>query len=413
MALEDLVRSVTRGPVTRIVRRHLDDIAGLENLPLDEAFVLAPNHRSYFDHFVVQIVVGAVTGRPVWFLTKRESFERALPRIWARSWFGVPVDRGAPSPGVLKHVREVLDAGDALCVYPEGTRNEGEGLLPFLPGAFRFASSSDVAVVPVAITGTTDVLRRGDRWFRRGGHVRIAFGAPRRREPGSGSRAAAELLAEGTRRDVEDLLDALHRRPERDVEGAGIADAADHIVSRALDEQGRLPLHEVRRLATFLALLAATDRGRRAARSQSARVIGLLALRLPKSLRIVPALLVRHLVQGVLAQEPADRTANYLAGRWHLAVPRRLGGSSSEAVRAFERSAVASESGDLRALSGLVDALRAAGDREASQEVLRRMAAVERPLTAHDRRRRDRARELCDARPAPAASVLASPRERA
>ena len=178
MSAERLVRAFSGWFVTRQVIKHLASVEGLENLPAEVSFVLAPNHRSYFDHFVMAILVRAVTGRPVWFLTKRESFIGTLPRLWSKAWYGIPVDRENPNADTLRAVRAVFLRGDTLCVNPEGTRNIEEKLLPFHAGAFRFALAESAPIIPVAMTGTAEVLQKGDLWFRRGGKVRVVFGAP-------------------------------------------------------------------------------------------------------------------------------------------------------------------------------------------------------------------------------------------
>lgn len=373
---ETLVRDISGWFVTRQVMKHLVSVDGLENLPEEGSFVLAPNHRSYFDHFVMEVLVRAVTGRPVWFLTKRESFVHTLPRLWTTAWYGIPVDRNVPSPDTLRAVRAVLSSGDILCVYPEGTRNTGEDLLPFHAGAFRFALAADAPLIPVAMTGTADVLGKGDRWFRRRGIVRVVFGAPLRPESGVGKRVAAELLAQETRVAIGQLLAVAAEDGDtvtsRRTHTAG--SVLDERITDALDSNGRLARTDARRLKLLADLLRPMEPVRHHIATQRARLKGLAALRLPLPMQAVSALGVKRTVEQVLQRDPTHRDANYLLGRWHLAAPSVLGGSPHEAVRAFTNSVAASAVGDTRALVGLADAHLAAGDRDSAVAALQQAA---------------------------------------
>lgn len=377
MKAEQAVRVVSTWFVTRQVQKHLVSVEGLENLPETGSFVLAPNHRSYFDHFVMEILVQAVTGRPVWFLTKRESFVRRIPRLWSTAWYGIPVDRDAPSPDTLRAVRSVLTSGDILAVYPEGTRNTGDELLPFQAGAFRFALAAEVPILPVAMTGTSDVLEKGDQWFRRGGHVTVAFGGPLERTPGLGKRAAAEKLATDTRAAIEALLTDLSKQDSRlEDRAASAGRVLDDRITEALDNNGLLSREDAHRLKRLAQLLTPIERIGHDITTQRARLAGLSALRLPRPMQAIGAFSVKRRVEQVLAQDPDHKDANYLLGRWHLAAPALLGGSTTRAVGAFARSAAASEPGDTRALVGLADAHLAAGDRASAITALQQAVST-------------------------------------
>jgi len=377
MSAEGIVRDLSSRFVARQVRRHLVAVTGLEHLP-EGPFVLAPNHRSYFDHFVMEVIVRAATGRPVWFLTKRESFERPLSRLWTKAWYGIPVDRDTPSPETLRNVRGVLAGGDVLCVYPEGTRGSGQVLLPFRAGAFRFALAADVPVVPVALTGTADVLRKGERRFRRGGRVEVAFGAPLTRQVGLGKQAAAELLADQARTSVEHLLSLApqeHRDDSPD-RRAAVGTFLEQRITLALDAGGRLARADARRLQLLTRSLSRTEPVAHHVAAQRARLQGLAALGSPVPVRVLRASTVKRGVDQVLRHDPRHRVANYLLGRWHLGMPALLGGSARRAVDAFTVSAAASDPDDVRALVGLADAHAALGDHETAASILRAAAAA-------------------------------------
>lgn len=392
---ENTVRSVSHAFVAGRVRRHLRSVDGLEHLPATGPFVLAPNHRSYFDHFVMEILVSAVTGRPVWFLTKRESFDRTLPRLWTRAWYGIPVDRDAPAPDTLRTVKRVLTAGDVLCVYPEGTRNTDHVLLPFKSGAFRFALAADVPVIPVGITGTDEVLPKGRRWFRSSGRVHLVFGAPLVVDRSAGKQRAADEMAAEARRSIEDLVQ--RSKASRDLGAPHTAHEAaarllDARITGALDEHGQLSRSAHRRMRLLTSLLAPLETRPHHISVQRARLLGLRLLALPAVLRPLPARSVRRAAEAVLHHDPSHRDANYLLGRWHLSMPSALGGSPLMAVDAFLASTAASSPGDTRALAGLAEAYATLGRSDDLVRTLRALCDIGAEPGTRDAARVERAR---------------------
>lgn len=370
MRSEVVVRRISGAIVRRQLRTHLAGIDGLHHLPATGSFVLVPNHRSYFDHFVMELLVGAAVGRPVWFLTKQESFEGALSRVWTKAWYGIPVDRDRPSPATLRAIQTVFAADDVLCVYPEGTRNIADEMLPFQAGAFRFALTAGVPVIPVALTGTESVLPKGSRRFRRGGRVRVSFGEPILPDMSKGKQHAAQQLSADTRAAIIGLLST----------GCCAADdlattgAVDGFVTAALDSEGRLAVADERRLRFVLRLLSSSGVQSVDLEVQRARLRGLAILRRPAPLRALPALSVRRRLERVLRADPANSLANYLLARWHLAMPALLGGDTALAERLFTLSARTAPAGDTRALAGLAEVQLADGRVEAAQATLQRIA---------------------------------------
>ncbi len=412
MRADVIVRRVSAPMIHALVRRHLCDVVGLENLPTQGPFVLVPNHRSYFDHLVVETVVGFAVGRPVWFLTKRESFERRLSRVWTTAWYGIPVDREQPTPDTLRAVRRVIDAGEVLCVYPEGTRNTGGDLLPFHAGAFRFAVASAVPVIPVAMTGTDAVLPLGARWFRRRARARIAFGKPIVPDLRSGRADAAARLAVETRAAIVSMYTELgsdrvvaavrgfrivgrSARVHREW-GSRAARAFDELTSSALTPDGTLPRAAILRLRSLLALLHRIDPASHDLLAQRARLRGLVLVRMPLPLRILPSLVVLRGLRRVLRVDPDHAAANYLMGRWYLAMPATLGGGAARAEAAFRRSAESAKPGDTRALAALAELYAGAGRVGEALEALKRVADASVDGDARAEMRAERARARID-----------------
>jgi 1-acyl-sn-glycerol-3-phosphate acyltransferase len=144
---------------------------GREHLPRRGPLLFASNHRSFLDPFVI----GMLVRRPVYYMAKRELFERRW-LAWLLSGLGAfPVDRGAGDAAAMDTARAILARGDCVVVFPEGTRVRPGPLGRPRRGVGRLALETGVPVAPVAVIGTEDV-RRG--WRIRPRKVRIRAGAP-------------------------------------------------------------------------------------------------------------------------------------------------------------------------------------------------------------------------------------------
>ncbi|HEY3759346.1 MAG TPA: lysophospholipid acyltransferase family protein [Solirubrobacteraceae bacterium] len=144
---------------------------GSEHIPRSGPLLLAANHRSFLDPFVI----GALTRRPVYYVAKRELFARRW-QAWVLNALGAfPIDRGAADADAMATARAILRRGDCVVIFPEGTRVRSGPLGAPRRGIGRLALETGARVVPVALTGTEDV-RRG--WRIRPRKVRIRCGAP-------------------------------------------------------------------------------------------------------------------------------------------------------------------------------------------------------------------------------------------
>jgi glycerol-3-phosphate dehydrogenase (NAD(P)+) len=146
---------------------------GREHLPRSGPLLLASNHRSFLDPFVI----GTLVKRPVYYMAKRELFEKRW-QAWALNALGAfPVDRGAGDQDAMATARAILARGDCVVVFPEGTRTRPGPLGEPRRGIGRLALETGAPVVPVAVIGS-DQVRRG--WRIRPRKVRLRVGAPLR-----------------------------------------------------------------------------------------------------------------------------------------------------------------------------------------------------------------------------------------
>ncbi len=146
---------------------------GCEHLPRSGPLLLASNHRSFLDPFVI----GTLVRRPVYYMAKRELFEKRW-QAWVLNALGAfPVDRGAGDRDAMDTARAILARGDCVVIFPEGTRVRSSGLGEPRRGIGRLALETGAPVAPVAVIGS-DGVRRG--WRIRPRKVRLRVGRPLR-----------------------------------------------------------------------------------------------------------------------------------------------------------------------------------------------------------------------------------------
>jgi 1-acyl-sn-glycerol-3-phosphate acyltransferase len=113
--------------------------------------------------------------RPVYYMAKRELFEKRW-QAWVLNALGAfPVDRGAGDGEAMATARAILERGDCVVVFPEGTRIRSGGLADPKRGIGRLALETGAPVAPIAVLGSEHV-RKG--WLIRPRKVRVRAGRP-------------------------------------------------------------------------------------------------------------------------------------------------------------------------------------------------------------------------------------------
>ena len=144
---------------------------GREHVPQEGPVIFAANHRSFLDPFVI----GMLARRPIYFVAKRELFERPLVAWFLSALGAFPIDRGASDQDAMATAKAILERGDGLLIFPEGTRIRPGSLGRPKRGVGRLALETGAPVVPVAIFGS-EAVRRG--WRIRPHKIRVRAGRP-------------------------------------------------------------------------------------------------------------------------------------------------------------------------------------------------------------------------------------------
>lgn len=124
------------------------DIKERENVPDEGAYILASNHRYSVD----PILIGLCMKRQVMFMAKAELFQNKFVSWFLKKLGAFPVDRGKNDRGAIKHFEQVLEDGNLMGIFIEGTRSKTEDFLPPKNGVSLIAYDTATPVIPVCIT---------------------------------------------------------------------------------------------------------------------------------------------------------------------------------------------------------------------------------------------------------------------
>ena len=212
VAMRMLMRFLTR---TYLIG--LFSVVGAENVPRRGALIICPNHSANLDP---PLVPAFVPRDDTWSMAKSEYFKKGGFITWVfRSYHSFPVVRHTADRTALRRSFELLKKGEALIIYPEGTRVESGVLATPEPGAGFIAQRAACPVVPVGLTGTRECLPKGAWWPRR--HtVKITFGKPfvvAQKRP-DGTRVTREEASDAVMLAIAELLPERQRGAFSDLE---------------------------------------------------------------------------------------------------------------------------------------------------------------------------------------------------
>jgi 1-acyl-sn-glycerol-3-phosphate acyltransferase len=194
---------------TRVVYRVR--VVGREHVPASGPYVIAPSHRSMLDI----PVAGAITTRRIRFMGKAALFRVPVLGTLFRVLGGFPVERDGSDRGPLRESLRILQAGEPLVVYPEGTRQNGRQIADLQPGAAYLAAKAGVPIVPVGIAGTEETFRSHTGRMPGFGRIVVVVGepiAPPARAGSAVKRSVVDELTATLHERLQKLLDEAYTR---------------------------------------------------------------------------------------------------------------------------------------------------------------------------------------------------------
>lgn len=148
-------------------------VYGRENIPEKGGVIIASNHQSYAD----PVILGTGSDRPLKYLARETLFRFAPFAALIRAFGAIEIKRGAADRTAMNRVVELLNAGNAVVMFPEGTRTRDGKIGPVKAGALVIARRANAPVVPAVIRGAFEAWPR-KRPLPRLHEIKVAFGKP-------------------------------------------------------------------------------------------------------------------------------------------------------------------------------------------------------------------------------------------
>lgn len=192
-------------------------VEGRENVPRQGALLVCPNHSATLDP---PMVPAFLPRSDTWSMAKAEYFKKPHLRWLFTAYHSFPVVRHTADRIAIRRSFDLLKAGEAVIMYPEGTRVESGVLAKPEPGAGFIAQRAACPVLPVALTGTRECMPKGTIWPRRV-LVTIRFGEPFLvlQKRATGERVSHEEAADAIMLAIAELLPPDKRGAYGDIGG--------------------------------------------------------------------------------------------------------------------------------------------------------------------------------------------------
>jgi len=147
---------------------------GIHNIPRTGPVLLVSNHQSYLDPVIVGL---GCSHRQFAALARSTLFDNPVFAWIIRNLNAIPVTQGETDVGAMRKCIAELNNGQALLIFPEGSRTPTGKVEPFETGTMLIIKRAKPLVMPVALDGAFDVWKRG-AWPKFRGRLGVSYGRP-------------------------------------------------------------------------------------------------------------------------------------------------------------------------------------------------------------------------------------------
>lgn len=178
------------------------EVTGLDNIP-DEPCLYVANHNSYVDILVSEVVIPTGAG-----FVSKDSLQK-IPGLssWMYLIHCLFLNRTDVREGLKMIISgaDYLKEGYSMFIFPEGTRSKDGHIGEFKGGSLKMAQKADAPIVPVAISGTSNIFEKNEGFRVMPGNVRISFGTPFKFS--ELTKEQKKGISEHTRAAIQEMLD--------------------------------------------------------------------------------------------------------------------------------------------------------------------------------------------------------------
>jgi 1-acyl-sn-glycerol-3-phosphate acyltransferase len=135
-------------------------VHGREHVPTAGAFIVSPIHRSNLD---TPVIANITSTRRLRYMGKESLWKSRFGAWFFTTAGGFPVDRATADRDALRACLEVVERGEPLVMFPEGTRQSGPTVCEMFDGPAYVACRAQVPILPLGLGGTETAMSKGSK----------------------------------------------------------------------------------------------------------------------------------------------------------------------------------------------------------------------------------------------------------
>ncbi len=206
-----MVYPIGKRIVCPVVSFWIKKINGMENVPKDVPFIVAANHASYMDHFIIMCTLVPHLNKKIHHLAKKEHFDNIFKRAWHTYVGAIPLDRQKGGKEALQWAVNALKQQKIIAIHPEGTRSLTGKLQEAKTGVARLALLSRAPVLPIGLVGTFRILPKG-KYIPKCSKAVMNIGKPMYFNDYYGKKVNKKMLREITNGIMKEIAKLSHQR---------------------------------------------------------------------------------------------------------------------------------------------------------------------------------------------------------